>query len=345
MLYRTEHDDVARSEPVPGFPSGLVARYARGEDYHHVLKDRLSQLLAAIREECEMPVEGMAYTDTGPLLERDLAYAAGLGWRAKNTHLIHQNMGSYFFLGEILLDLDLTPGQPRPERCGSCQRCLDSCPTRAFLGPGVLDARRCISYLTIELKGPIPRRLRPLIGQMVFGCDICQEVCPWNRHAPVGSEAAYRPITGASPASLVELLQMTPSEFSERFRHSPLRRTKRRGIARNAAVALGNSGDPAVAPALCDALEDAEPLVRGHAAWALGRLGASEAMPALERRLQTEQDPFVRDELSLARDELANLQAAESRDGPHAPPAAKKPTLPDERLPAGLHSNRSGCSR
>ena len=172
-----------------------------------------------------------------------------------------------------------------------------------------MDASRCIAYLTIEKRGDIPEDLQAAIGRNVFGCDICQEVCPWNRHAPVSSEPAFQPTSHTTPACLVDLLQITPTEFSERFRHSPLKRTKRRGIARNAAVALGNSGDRAVAPALCEALEDSEPLVRGHAAWGLGRLGASEAMPVLDRRLQIEQDAFVRKELSLARDELTKLQA------------------------------------
>lgn len=304
MIYRTSEDaEEVKDEAL----YGQVARYARGDDYHEVLKDRLDRLLGAIREEAGVPVEGRVYVDTGPLLERDLAYAAGLGWRAKNTHLIHPRLGSYFFLGEILLDLPLMASTEQPDRCGTCTRCLDSCPTAAFVGPGVLDARRCISYLTIELRGPIPRSLRPLIGNMVFGCDICQEVCPWNRKAPLSMEPAFKSREGLQPADLVELLLMTQEEFSTRFRGSAIKRTKRRGLARNAAVALGNSGDlRAVAP-LCNAMQDPEPLVRGHAAWALGRLGGQVAQTALQSHLPGETDTWVREEVTLALSEITGV--------------------------------------
>ncbi|MCA1596411.1 MAG: tRNA epoxyqueuosine(34) reductase QueG, partial [Chloroflexi bacterium] len=233
-------------------------------------------------------------------LERDLAYAAGLGWRAKNTCLIHPRLGSYFFLGEVLTDLELAATGEQPSRCGSCHRCLDACPTRAFVGAGVLDARRCISYLTIELRGAIPHEFRPLIGQMVFGCDICQEVCPWNRRGAFTTEPAFAAREGLHPVDLIRLLRMTQAEFSEWFRGSAIKRAKRRGLARNAAVALGNSGDQSVVPALCEALDHDEPLVRGHAAWALGRLGGDAALLALSERRSNEDDPEVRTEIALA---------------------------------------------
>jgi len=306
MVYRTDKPsptNSASSDPPrngSNGPHGAVARYARGTDYHEVMKERLLRLLDAVREEAAAPVAGKVYVDTGPLLERDLAYAAGLGWRAKNTHLIHPRRGSYFFLGELLLDIGLSPTARQPDRCGSCTRCLDACPTAAFVGPGVLDARRCISYLTIELRGPIPMELRPLIGNMVFGCDICQEVCPWNRHAPEGSEPAYRARTGLDPVDLIELMGISQEEFSRRFRGSAIKRAKRRGLLRNAAVALGNSEDRRAIPALRRALQDHEALVRGHAAWAMGRIGGPGVLQILQTQLSREADEWVRDEVEGA---------------------------------------------
>ena len=288
--------------------TGTIARYARGSDYHEVLKDRLTCLLSAAEEEAEHSIEGRIYVDTGPLLERDLAFAAGLGWRAKNTHLIHPRLGSYFFLGEILVDLDLEPDSPQPGRCGTCSRCLDLCPTGAFLGPGVLDARRCISYLTIELRGPIPRELRPAIGSMVFGCDICQEVCPWNRRAPASDDPAYASRAGLDPVDLIRILGLTQAEFSLQFRGSAIKRTKRSGLLRNAAVALGNSRDCSAVPALVRALEDSEALVRGHAAWALGQIGGPSAILSLRHRLAIEPDLWVQDEITDALKEQTDTQ-------------------------------------
>ena len=296
-----EMESLQADEEQSGGPRGRIARYALGDDYHEVIRVRLYALLQWIRVRAGEAVRGKAYVDTGPLLERDLARRAGLGWFGKNTNLLNVRRGSYFFLGALLLDLPLSPDEPfGGEHCGTCTRCLDACPTGAFLSPYVLDARLCISYLTIELKGAIPRELRPLMGDWIYGCDICQEVCPWNRKAPRASEPAFRSRSGLTLPELIPLLSMTQEEFSVRFKGSPIKRAKRRGLLRNVAVALGNSGDRAAVPALAAALHDPEPLVRTHAAWALGRLGGDKARDALASALRTEDDPMAREELTLA---------------------------------------------
>lgn len=247
-----------------------VARYAWGRDYHDVMLPRLQRLCEFIREAAGPSVRSRAAVDTSAVLERDLAARAGLGWVGKNTNLLHPELGSWFFIGIVLTTADLDGDEPLPDRCGTCRACLDVCPTEAFVAPYVLDARRCISYLTIEHRGAIPEALREPMGEWVFGCDLCQTVCPWNRKAPVTSEAALMP--EAEPLSLPSLLGMTEEEFRARFRGTPLTRPKRRGLLRNAAVALGNRKDPAAVPALTRALSDPEPLVREHAAWALARI-------------------------------------------------------------------------
>lgn len=230
-------------------PSGPIARYARGADYHDVMLDRLNDLLAALRRLSEAPVTGKAYVDTGPILERDLARRAGLGWFGKNTNLINPDLGSFFFLGVLLVDLDLEPDAPfDADRCGSCTRCLEACPTGALIEPRVLDAARCISYLTIELKTAIPDELHAPIGELLYGCDICQEVCPWNvrfsRELP--DDSPFRPrefLRGKDTRQLArELLAMSQDEFSTVFRKSPIKRAKLHGLKRNAAVVLGNIG-------------------------------------------------------------------------------------------------------
>ena len=259
-------------------PSGPVARYARGDDYHDVMTGRLRELYRTIEEWVGVPIRGKAYVDTGPVLERDLARRAGLGWFGKNTMLINPGIGSFFFLGALLLDVDLEPDPPfDAERCGRCTRCLDACPTGALVEAGILDARRCISYLTIELRGGIPTELRDAVGGLVYGCDICQDVCPWNvRFAttlPDESPFAPREIVGDKDARTIarELLGMTPEEFLAAFRGSPMKRAKLRGLKRNAAVVLGNVGSAEDFDVLTRALDDPEPLVREHAAWALRR--------------------------------------------------------------------------
>ena len=253
----------------------------------------------ALREE---PVTYRAYVDTGPILERDLAVRGGLGFVGKNTNLIHPQLGSWLFLGELLLAVELPATKPNPDQgtCGGCTRCLDACPTGALVAPYVLDARRCISYLTIELKGVIPRGLRPLLGNRIFGCDICQEVCPWNRRfARPTLEPAFQPRPDALAPHLLDLLSLDASDFRHRYRASPVRRAKRRGLLRNAAVAMGNWGDHSTVAPLTRALGDDEPLVRGHVAWALGRIACSQAQSVLAEALTIETDPWVREEIRL----------------------------------------------
>ena len=227
-------------------PSGPVARYARGDDYHDVMVERLNMLHHWIEQQLGVTVRGKAYVDTGPILERDLARRAGLGWFGKNTTLIHPRAGSFFFLGSLLLDLELAPDEPfTADHCGSCRRCLDACPTNALTEPHVLDSNRCISYLTIELKGDIPEPMRPLVGELLYGCDICQEVCPWNEKFSLPlREDAFRPraaIAGKDAARLAhELLAMSDDDFRASFRHSPMKRAKLGGLKRNATVVLAN---------------------------------------------------------------------------------------------------------
>jgi len=293
---------------------GVIASYARGDDYHDLLTPRLDQLGAFIEAESGQSIAYRAYADTGPILERDLASAAGLGFIGKNCNLIHPRLGSWLLLGELLLTLDLPPaaaisapgdglGQAVSDgTCGNCTRCLDNCPTAALVAPYVVDARRCISYLTVELKGPIPRELRRLIGNRIFGCDICQEACPWNqRFARPTAQPVFQPWPGLVAPSLLELMALDGAEFRTRFSRSPVERAKRRGLLRNVAVALGNWGDPAAVPALTNALRDPEPLIRGHAAWALGRIAGAKACQSLEQAFESEADEWVREELRAAR--------------------------------------------
>jgi epoxyqueuosine reductase len=315
---------------------GVIARYARGRDYHKVVRKKLERVHRRLDEALGEAVPARAYTDTGPLLERELAVRAGLGWFGRNTMLIHPRKGSYLFLGVLLLGVEVEADEPfRADHCGSCRACLDACPTGALLGrtedgAPVMDARLCISYLTIEHRGPIPRELRPAIGNRVYGCDICQEVCPFNtKFSSPASEPSYaargpgeRPVgvealsaeseappglplhPGTEAPSLVELLRLALSDEGwEAFsRGSAIRRAGRAGMARNVSVALGNWGSEEAVPVLSDALSDPAPVVRGHAAWALGRVGGAAARSALEAALSSEQDPWVREELDLALD-------------------------------------------
>ena len=264
-------------------PSGPVTRYARGDDYHDVMVERLRALHAWLDERLGRPVRGKAYVDTGPILERDLARKAGLGWFGKNTMLVNPGIGSFFFLGALLVEAELAPDAPfEADRCGTCRRCIDACPTGAIVDERVLDATRCISYLTIEQRGAIPVELRERLGGLVYGCDICQDVCPWNvRFAtslPEGSPYAARSALGARHSAELarEILAMSQEEFSRAFGKSPMKRAKLRGLKRNAAVVLGNVGTTADAGVLTAALDDPEPLVREHAAWALARLCADD---------------------------------------------------------------------
>ena len=262
-------------------PGGPIARYARGDDYHDVMTAKLGTLHEWIAAQVGRSVRGKAYVDTGPLLERDLARRAGLGWFGKNTNLLNPEIGSCFFRGALVGDLALQPDEPvEADRCGPGTRCLEACPTAALVEPRVLDATRCISYLTIELKGEIPEPLREPMGSLLYGCDICQDVCPWNvsfaRDLP--DESPYRAraeLAGKDARTLArEILSMTREQFSTDFKGSPMKRAKLRGLKRNAAVVLGNVGAAEDRDALIRALDDPEPLVRDHAAWAVDRIKA-----------------------------------------------------------------------
>lgn len=269
--YSTEHHDPAR---------GWVARYAWGRDYHDGMQDKLRQLQAFVVDIAPHDVASKCYVDTGPVVERVYAKYAGLGWFGKNTCILNQHLGSWIFLGELILSLPLDYDRPTLDHCGTCTRCIDACPTDAILQPYVLDARKCIAYLTIELKGSVPEDLRPQIGHHVFGCDICQDVCPWNRKRTFTTEAALQPRPEQVHPSLAELAQLTPQAFKARFRGTPLERTKRRGVLRNVCVAMGNSGNVAFIPLLETLADDAEALIREHAAWALARLRQTTQAPA-----------------------------------------------------------------
>jgi len=278
---------------------GRVSRYAWGDDYHEVIRDKLRELSEGIRQNFRAGNgRHRPCVDTGPLLERELAHHAGLGWFGKHSNLINWPQGSWFFLAELLVDFPLAPEVPFTRvDCGSCTRCIEVCPTDAIVADRTVDARRCISYLTIELRDAIPRELRTQMGNWIFGCDLCQEVCPWNRNAPRTQEPAFQPRSGFQHPELLEWMGMDQEEFSRRFRNSPIKRTKRRGLLRNIAVALGNWGSPQALPALGQVLQDGEPLVRQHAAWALGRIAHPEAQCLLQQALVAETDEEVRREI------------------------------------------------
>ena len=277
-------------------PAGTLARYARGRDYHGVMKERLRQLLTWLETETGTAISGRPYVDTGPILERDLARLAGLGWFGKNTMLINPKRGSFLFLGALFVDVELEADEPfAEEHCGTCRRCIDACPTSAILEGGVLDATRCISYLTIEKRGAIPAEWRPAIDTLVYGCDICQDVCPWN--VRFASEAKDPDLTTGSleaspdPAAL---LRMDPAGFQRRFGGTAVTRAGRQGLSRNAAIALGNRGASGDAEALAECLaRDPDPVVRAHAAWGLGAIGTPAALDALRACLLEERDETV----------------------------------------------------
>jgi epoxyqueuosine reductase len=249
--------------------TGRIARYAWGVDYHDVIEKKLEKIDKYLRE---FGGQQKCYVDTGPVLERDHAAQAGIGWHGKSTMLINERLGTWFFLAEVLTTLELPPDEAVPDRCGTCERCIKACPTGAITAPHRLDARRCISYLTIELKSSIPLELRPLIGDRIFGCDDCLDACPWNRFAQVSREAAFsaRPSTAGVP--LRDYLNLSDNEFRVFFKDSPIKRIKRRGFLRNVCVALGNVGDPSDFAALERAAGDPEPLIAEHAKWAIDQI-------------------------------------------------------------------------
>lgn len=297
--------DAGPDADAAGQGRGRVARYAWGDDYHDLLRGRVNMLAAWL--EARVPgCRTRGVVDSAPLAEREFAWLGGLGWFGKNTMLIDPQAGSFFFLTALLTDLELPADSPlQVDHCGTCTACLDACPTGAFVEPRVLDASRCISALTIEDHGAIAAALRPGMQDWIFGCDICQEVCPWNRHAPGSSEPTFQPRQGATTLELAELLQLDDATFRRRFKGSPLVRAKRRGLLRSAAIALGNRPHAASFEALAAALADEEPVVRGAAAWALGRWRhadgvAERAHVALAQRLATETDTNVRAEIERA---------------------------------------------
>jgi epoxyqueuosine reductase len=295
MNYRTADP----AEPRAG--EGRVSRYAWGDaDYHDFIHDRLAQLSDWLRQQVPAAkIRGVV--DTAPLLEREFAQLAGLGWVGKNTLLINRQQGSWFFLAALITDVELLYDAPHDmDHCGTCRACLDACPTGAFPQPYVLDATRCISYLTIELRDAVPAELRTGIGDWLFGCDICQDVCPWNSRAPLSRQAEFAPREDSNPIDLISLFDLDDPAFRARFRHTPLWRPKRRGLLRNAAIVLGNRPLPEALPALIRGLNDIEPLVRGACAWALGRHSEPAARVALDDRQQIESDDDVRHEIDAA---------------------------------------------
>jgi len=301
----------------PGAPRGRVSAYAWGRDYHTVLKERMERVVAFIRASHGSGQQARTLVDTARIIDRAAARRAGVGWVGKHTNVITKEAGSWVFLGEILTELELPPNAPLRTNCGSCDLCLRVCPTKAIIAPYTVDSNRCISYLTIEHRGAIPRELRPLMGNWIFGCDLCQEVCPPNRRPGAPAHQEFRPgatLPDATDADadaalaapeLIPLLRITPDEFARRFGRTPIKRAKREGLQRNVAVALGNSGDRAAVPALARALREDPPLVRLHAAWALGRLGGDDAQDALRQALAVEADAEVFAEIELAWNELS----------------------------------------
>ena len=297
--YRDDPVDGAAAVRPSGAAVGKVARYARGRDYHRVIKKQMRDYVAGLSQRLECSVDARWYVDDGPMLDRAAARRSGLGWFGKNTNILTPSLGSWLFLGQIITDLELEPDPPLSKSCGSCVRCIDACPTGAITAPYVIDNARCISYLTIENRGSVPVELRPLLGDWVFGCDICQEVCPVNRRAqPVRNqdERGKR----LSALDLAELLALTPDQFLERFGGTPIMRAKLAGMKRNACIALGNLCDHSAVPTLARALSEEVPLVRSHAAWALGQIGGAHAANALREAVAAENDFAVLREIEAA---------------------------------------------
>ena len=308
----------ATAQPVVDQPGhGRIARYAWGQaDYHDLIKSRLRDLESHFVSESQKELgensQVRTIVDTAPLLEREFAMLAGLGWFGKNTMLINKHRGSYFFLAAMLTNVELVPDQPfEASHCGTCTACLDACPTDAFPEPGVLDASRCISYLTIEHRSEVPQSLREGIGNWLFGCDICQEVCPWNRKTRTSTEEVFQPQQNHNPVNLPQLFDLPDDAFRKRFRKTPLWRAKRRGLLRNAAIALGYSPGPGWDTALAIGVNDSEPLVRGAAAWALGNIAQHPATELLIARWKIETDDGVIHELNVALKKLES-QAEDS---------------------------------
>ena len=289
-------------EEKAGSGAGNVARYARVKDYHRAMKRRMKAFVRGLEEKLESPIAARWYVDDGPMLDRAAAARSGLGWFGKSTNILTPSHGSWVLLGQVITDLELEPDPPLKKTCGSCVRCIDDCPTGAIVAPFVVDNARCISYQTIENRGVIPMEMRPLIGDWVFGCDICQDVCPVNRKTespvlPIQKTAAVGP---SGQLDLVELLEVTEEEFRDRFQGTSIMRAKRVGMQKNACVALGNNRDESGVPALVATLKAADTLVRGHAAWALGQIATPDAISALQQATTSEDDPYVLEEIGAA---------------------------------------------
>lgn len=288
------------TRPAHASGKGRVARYAWGRDYHNVLKKRLKQLMSSLSDQLNQPIAHKVYVDDGPMLDREVAKRAGVGFFGKNTMILTQ-AGSWTFLGQVITDLELSPDAPSQKSCGTCTKCMPACPTGAIVAPYVIDSNRCISYLTIEHRGPIPRELRPLIADWMFGCDLCQEVCPVNDvRGDATPDDAFAPNPDWSSLDPVDVLALDEESFRAKFQGNPIRRATWEGLRRNACIVLGNLGEQDAVPALIAALHDASTLVRGHAAWALGILGGTKAGHALAIARQTETDPWVKEEIELA---------------------------------------------
>src|ERR1035437_2418839 len=276
---KVEPPDSARPSTINSQPStSLIARYARFDDYHELLGGRLKQLTQFVNQLGGVETHSLWYVHTGPLLERNFAQRAGIGFIGKHTNVISRRFGNWILLAEIVTTLELGPDAPEKNHCGNCTRCIDACPTAAITAPFQLDARLCISYLTIELKGPIPVELRPAIGHRIFGCDDCLAACPWNRFAREGQMMKEHARPDLAAPELVELLQLDEAGFKSRFAGTPILRTKRRGLLRNVCVALGNTGDISALPALSQAAKDSEPLIAEHARWAMERIQAGQQL-------------------------------------------------------------------
>ena len=300
MSYKTTEPPTASD-----VPRGRVARYAWGRDYHSLIKARVRRFVRELPDAVGEPVRARRFVDDGPMNDRAAAERAGVGWFGKNTNILTPTLGSWAFLAEVITNLDLRADAPLKKTCGECARCIPACPTGAIVAPYVIDNRRCISFLTIELRGAIPRDMRPLVGDWVFGCDLCQDVCPVNRKAAVSREAEFGKRHDFDAPALIPLLSLDEDGFRRRFEGSPIRRAKLSGLQRNACVALGNIGDRAAIPALSAALRSDDAIVRAHAAWALGRIGGETAKTALKSALANERDATAREEITAALSELA----------------------------------------
>jgi len=291
--------DYHYSTAVKNPKKGWIARYAWGDDYHSVLKDKLNELKDYLTENSNTGDEDRVYVDTGPVLERMYAKYSGIGWIGKNTCLINQGIGSWLLIGELITTVELEYDSPAPERCGTCTKCIDSCPTDAITSPYVLDSSKCISYLTIENKEGIPDEYREPMGNNIFGCDICQDVCPWNGEPVTGTESSFLPREGLFEPELEMLAGLDQQQFSGIFKNSPIKRSKRRGLLRNVLVAIGNNGDESFEDQVLKLLGDEEPLIRKHAVWALYKISGIKYKDTLNNMIIDEQDEEVVDELKL----------------------------------------------